>query len=61
LIAAADVPANFTEAQVNPRVARLQTIFAALRARHNVADFFQVCARCHRNLSFTRLRVFIIP
>jgi hypothetical protein len=43
-IATADVPARHTESQVHPSVARLQTVFAAARARRHVAYLIQMRA-----------------
>ena len=39
IIAAADVTARFAKTQVNPPIARFQTIFAAVRARRDRFDF----------------------
>jgi hypothetical protein len=49
-VAAADVPARFAQAQVNPIVSDLQTIFAAIRARRDIANLVQMCAGFHKFL-----------
>jgi hypothetical protein len=50
-IAAADVSADFAEPQMNPRIARFQAIFTAVRARRNQFDFAQMFAVIHFNFS----------
>ena len=44
VIAAADVAAGETEPEVNPRVAEREAFLAALRARRDVVDLFEVAA-----------------
>ena len=39
IVAAADVPANLAEAQVNPTASRFQTFLAARSARRNLFYF----------------------
>src|SRR5204862_5181016 len=51
-IAAADVPAGETQAEVDPGVAGLQTLFAAVRARLHVVDLIQVGAGRHGGIAF---------
>jgi hypothetical protein len=41
-IAAADVAADFAEAQMNPRIAHLQALFAAIGVRGAVLNLVQV-------------------
>jgi len=46
-VAAADVSAHLAEAQVNPGVASLQTVFAAARARRDIAYLRKMLACRH--------------
>jgi hypothetical protein len=47
-IAAAYMPAGQTHSQMNPVIADLQTLFAAIRSRRDIARLINMCACCHK-------------
>src|SRR5689334_9023814 len=49
-VTAAHMSTNAAEAQMHPRIAYLQALFAAIPARRHVADLIQVCTGRHRVL-----------
>jgi hypothetical protein len=52
-IAAANMPANKTLAQVYPGISNFQAILAAVSARRNFSNLVEVCTiRCHQVFSF---------
>ena len=52
-VAAADMPAFQAQAQMNPALADFQALLAAIGgARRDLADFSEMCTRCHICPSF---------
>jgi len=55
-VTAADVAARETQAEMNPLVSGLETVFAAPSARRDLADLLQVGASGHGCCSFGKER-----